>query len=463
MSAKLAVPHIVKGRLVEGAVVDHPRFTTPAIDLDELVWSRREPGPAFDVSVDEVIDLLVAVGERLDPRTNPWLQQSMEWAGDAGHLTPRLLEYSYQGLPGLFGRESLEFQLDSELGRSFIDGWSEVDDPWGGRHRIRAFPSRLAHIVAGNTPGTAAVSIVRGALTRSVNLLKLGSDDPLTASAILRTMAEIAPDHPVLRSFTAVYWRGGDRAIESAVFRPQYFDKLVAWGGEAAIRGALSYVGPGLELVAFDPKVSISLLGREGWETDVSIKESASRAAVDVGLYNQGACASSRFIYAEGSTEELEPWCRRLAEELAVDRPLTDGSGVPVPRAVREEVDALRFLAPDFQVFGDYRTGTVVLSEEPVDFHPDGKVVNVVAVDDLDRRAAVRVGRDPDDRDLPGRAGRRPPRPTRVGRDAAARDPRRCRLQGSGRTARRVLPPSPARPVAGGRHRNLTIRRFEGK
>ena len=67
-------------------------------------------------------------------------------------------------------------------------------------------------------------------LTRGENLMKLGFDDPLTVSAILRTMAEIAPDHPTLRSFSAVYWKGGDRSIENALFRPQYFDKLVAWG-----------------------------------------------------------------------------------------------------------------------------------------------------------------------------------------------------------------------------------------
>jgi hypothetical protein len=240
------------------------------------------------------------------------------------------------------------------------------------------------HVVAGNTPGTAATTIVRGALTRGVNLMKLGSDDPLTASAILRTMNEIAPEHPVVRSFTAVYWRGGDTRIESAVFRPQYFDKLVAWGGEAAIRNALSYVGPGFELVAFDPKVSVSLLGAEALASPAAMAESAEAAATDISLYNQGACASSRFVYAEGSMDQLAPWCELLAAELGVDRDLADGHGVPVPEEVSDEVDGLRFLAPDYLVFGDYDTGTVVLSNDPVDFHPDGKVVNVVAVPDLD-------------------------------------------------------------------------------
>jgi hypothetical protein len=382
-SNTVVVPHIVKGELVTGQERFYGRFSTPELDLNSLVWSRQEPGPAFDTSVEEIIDLLDEVGRRLDPETNPWLKDSLNHALREATLSPRLIEYSYHGLGGLFSRQSLEFQLESELGAYASGTWVVAPDPWGGSHQIRAFPPRLAHVVAGNTPGTAAVTIVRGALTRGVNLMKIGSDDLFTASAILRTMAEVAPGHPTLRSFTAVYWRGGDKEIESTLFRPQYFDKIVAWGGEAAIRNALSYIGPGLELVAFDPKVSISLLGREALASETTVKESAAAAATDVALYNQNACASSRFIYAEGSTEEFAPWCRALAQELAVDRPLSDGSGVPVPSEVREAIEAVRFLEPEFQVFGSFRTGTVVLSEEPVDFHPDGKVVNVVAVKSL--------------------------------------------------------------------------------
>jgi hypothetical protein len=380
---QLSVPHIVKGELVLGEEVDHGRLVTPHLDLDSLVWSRRQPGPAFDTPTGEIIDLLVEVGRRLDPDANEWLAESMRNATAGGHLTPRLMEHSYRTLPSLFSREWLEYQLESELGGGLLDGWVELTDPAGATHRIRAFPPRLVHIVAGNTPGTAAISIVRGALTKGVNLLKLGSDDPLTASAILRTMAEVAPGHPVLRSFSAVYWRGGDREIEDPLLRAQFFDKIVAWGGEAAIRNAISYVTPGLELVAFDPKVSISVVGRAALANDVSRKESAAAAATDVALYNQGACASSRFIYAEGSMEELAPWCELLASELGIDRPLSDGAGVTIPLDVHDEIEGLRYLEPEFRVFGREETGVVVLSEEPVGFHPEGKVVNVVALADV--------------------------------------------------------------------------------
>jgi Acyl-CoA reductase (LuxC) len=384
MSELLAVPHFIKGELVEGVGRTYGTFTTPDLNLNDLVWSRATPGPAFDVPIAEVVDLLHELSTRLDPAHNPYLAESLKRSIDSSPLSPRLIEYSYAGLGGLFDRQSAEYQLVTELGEDRHGTWRTAADPWGGSHRIRAFPPRLAHVVAGNTPGTAAVTILRGALSRGVNLMKLGSDDLLTASAILRTLADIAPGHPVLKSFTAVYWRGGDAEVESAIFRPQYFDKLVAWGGEGAIRNALKYAGPGLELVAFDPKVSISMLGREALASPASLAESAVAAATDVALYNQNACASSRFIYAEGTVDELAPWCALLAAELAVDRPLSDGTGVPVPGPVREAVDALRFLEPDYRVFGDFRGGAVVLSSEPVDFHPDGKVVNVVAVPSLD-------------------------------------------------------------------------------
>ena len=401
MSDQLHVPHIVKGRLVLGAAVDHGTLLTPAIDLDDLVWSRREPGPAFDVDLDEIIDLLDEVGRRLDPDTNVWLGEAMAWAEHTGHLTPRLLEHSYRTLGAMFSRRALEFQLEAELGRERIEGWTTVTDPWGRAHSVRAFPPRLVHVVAGNTPGTAATTIVRGALTRGVNLMKLGSDDPLTASAILRTMDEVAPEHPVVRSFTAVYWRGGDTRIESAVFRPQYFDKLVAWGGEAAIRNALSYVGPGFELVAFDPKVSVSLLGREALASPVAMAESATAAATDISLYNQGACASSRFVYAEGSMEDLAPWCELLAAELGVDRDLADGRGVPVPDDVRDEVRGTPLPDPRLRGLRQLRHRYGRALERPRRL-PSRRQGGQCGRSGRPRaRARVRHRRDPDHRDLP--------------------------------------------------------------
>jgi hypothetical protein len=385
----LAVPHFIKGQPLvpspEQGVNTYDGFFTPTLDLDSLVWTRAEPGPAFEVPVDEIVDLLVELGTHLDPAHNEHMAQALEASIAVNPLGPRILDAAYRSLGGIFDRASLEFQIEQEVGRARLDGWAPVVDPSGRTRHVRAFPPRLIHVLAGNTPGVTAITIARSALTKGVHLLKLPSNDLFTATAVLRTLADVAPDHPVTKSFTCVYWRGGDPTVEGVLFRAQFFDKLVAWGGDAAIRSALSYLAPGFELVSFDPKVSISIVGAEALESEEAMADSARRAAIDVALFNQSACASSRFVFVEAQPgHALDSWCARLATELGVDRPMSDGNGVPVPADVREEVDLLRALDDMYGVWGSFDKGVVIRSDEPVDFHPEGKVVNVVPVDALE-------------------------------------------------------------------------------
>jgi hypothetical protein len=390
-ATRLAVPHVIRGAVrepTESSFTDYPDFTTPELDLDELIWPRNEPGPAFDLSLAEIIDFLAAVGARMQLDHNEYLQQALEASVACSALGPRILTQAYRGLAHIFDPESLWFQVDREVGRDVLDGWKEVPDLDGRVRRIRAFPPRLVHVLAGNAPGVTGGSIARGALSKGVHLLKLPSNDLFTGTAILRTMADVDADHPVTRSFSCVYWRGGDPEVEGALFRAQYFDRLVAWGGDAAIRSAIQYMAPGFDLVSFDPKVSISMLGREALVSPDAMRESAAAAATDATLYNQEVCAASRFIYAEESTEaeedQLAHWCALLAGELAVEREWADAVVTNLPSEIKAEVDVLRTMTPLYQVFGaDDGSGLVILSDEPVDFHPSAKTVNVVRVPSL--------------------------------------------------------------------------------
>ncbi|MEU6139553.1 acyl-CoA reductase [Streptomyces sp. NPDC047081] len=385
----VAVVHIIRGEVDEGAHIDHGRtaaaFTAPALDLDRLVWPRTEPGPAFHVPTAEIVDLLVETGEALKADRDGLLAEALDRMVRVSPLPAEVLERAYAALWRSFQRPGLYAQIDHELGGAeVLDGWREVRLPGNRIAATRAFPPRLVHIIAGNAPGVAAMSVVRGALTKGVNLLKLPSNDLFTATAILRTMAAVAPGHPVVRSFSAVYWRGGDAAVESVLFRPQFFDKLVAWGGEATIRGALRYVGPGFELVSFDPKTSISLIGREAFESPRTLAEAADAGAADATFFNQQACVASRFQFVEGSLDEVDRYAALLCERLGVAREFSSAAGPRVPTALREEIDVLRSLAPEYRVWGGYDgRGLVIRSPEPVDFHPDGKIVNVVPVGDL--------------------------------------------------------------------------------
>ena len=52
------------------------RFTTPALDLNALVWPRNVPRPSFDLP-SPVVDLLVQVGDWLEERSHGLLQEAL--------------------------------------------------------------------------------------------------------------------------------------------------------------------------------------------------------------------------------------------------------------------------------------------------------------------------------------------------------------------------------------------------
>jgi len=386
----VAVRHVVKGVILEGAELEygpaHARFTTPALDLDALVWPRAEAPPAADVPVDEIIDVLVATGERLTRDPDGIVAEAMERSLATSPHPRDLVERSFANLGAMFNRPSMEFMLEQELGgKDVVDGWREVARPSGKPARVRAFPPRLVHVIAGNSPGVAANTVIRGALVKGVHLLKLPSNELFSAPAILAVMAAAAPSHPLTRCFSAAYWRGGDERVEGMLFRPQFFDKLVAWGGESTIRSAVKYVGPGFELVSFDPKTSISMIGREAFASEALLAEVADRAADDATLMNQHACTSSRFQFIEGGEAEVDRYCELLQSRLGVERRAASAEPQPLAASLREEIGGLRDLPDFYRVWGGYEgRGLVVRSDEPVDFYPEGKVVNVVRVANLD-------------------------------------------------------------------------------
>ena len=69
---RILVPHVIKGETILKAEVEHKSrasgdiVMTPTIDLDSLIWSRQEPGPAFNTPIGEIVDFLVEVGKALD-------------------------------------------------------------------------------------------------------------------------------------------------------------------------------------------------------------------------------------------------------------------------------------------------------------------------------------------------------------------------------------------------------------
>ncbi|WP_449472915.1 acyl-CoA reductase [Sphingobium chungangianum] len=387
---RLLVPHVIKGEVQLDAAVEHRSraggnpVMTPSIDLDSLIWPRNQPGPAFDTPIAEIVDFLSEVGKALDFDRNIYLQEAAAYNLRCNNLGARILENCYRDIAWFFTREAIEAEAEQSLGSlDVLDGWARRNIQ-GQAFDIRAFPPRMVHVLAGNAPVVPPITIVRGAISKGVHLLKMPSNDMFTATALLRTMADVGPNHAVTRSFSAAYWRGGDASIENHILRSQYFDKLAVWGGEAAVRHAMKYAAPGFEIISFDPKVSISLIGQEAFETE-SLSAIAERSAADIIAFNQDACSCARFQFVEGSSDDIDSYCQALVEAMSKDGRYGAGPDGPrPPEILMDELDMLSNLEPIYRLFGrpDGR-GMVIRSSEPVSFNPGGKLVNVVAVDRL--------------------------------------------------------------------------------
>ncbi|MHB8691536.1 MAG: acyl-CoA reductase [Solirubrobacteraceae bacterium] len=399
LDTECLVPAVIRGEVVQSGLVTfeargkNGSFAAPEPTrlLEHL--PLRDPTLLGDVAalgVDEIVDYLVALGDRLLIEHNPHLQAARELSYDAAPTTQPVVDAQYRMLPGLFRREALEEMLTVGIDRAYLDGWVPTKLGDGRTLAVRAFGSRAVHISAGNGTLGSALGLIRNALTRGDAILKSPSNDPLTGAAIAQTMCELDPDHPVTRHVSVAYWRGGDDAVERALYHPQNIEKIVAWGGYASIKHITKYLQPGLELVTFDPKRSASIIDLAGLD-DASLGDVAARLATDIGQLNQAACTNARVVYVLNAGEDLLDALaeRTLAAMLELPSEISTAPKGGIAPELLANLDAAR-LVDDFYhvVGGEHGEGAVIVSRmpAPIDFAEllADRVANLVPVDSLD-------------------------------------------------------------------------------
>lgn len=391
------LPAVVRGELVRdrpvhyqgrgetGFTVADPAAVVPRLARRDRTLSRELNA----LALDEVLDWLAELGTRLHPDHNPHLAEALAHSPGLADVPPELVRSNYRLLPGLFTREATE-EVVHAVGREYLTGWTQRRTSDGRVGAVRAFGTRALHVIAGNSPLIAAMTVVRTAITRGEAIVKTPSNDPLTMLALVRTMLDMAPRHPLSRAISVAYWKGGDENLQRQLYHPSVVDKIIAWGGTDSVRHALPYLGPGLELVTFDPKHSTTVLGAQAC-TDDALPEVARRLALDVGAFNQVGCVNSRVVYVACGTDDAGiARAVELARALYAELQLLPGTVSTPAGQVDPELRArLRALvAAGFHtvVGGTGGEGAVIVShvDEPVDFAAalSGRVANIVPVDD---------------------------------------------------------------------------------
>jgi hypothetical protein len=398
------VPLIIRGEVIQTELITfsgrHGGVTFSTPDVRRFAHRLPLSNPSdlrdyYDISLDEILDFLEALGQRLEFRKNPYMQECLELSIGASGLTEPILRNMFEkGLQRMFRRAVMEEVVDRNIGREYLEGWVQVPLQSGALGEVRAFGARGIHIVPGNAPLAVGITVIRCAVTRSDAIIKSPSNDPMTHAAVIRTMIDLDPNHPVTRHLSVGYWKGGDEEIEQVLYHPKNVEKIVAWGGMSSIKHIARYIQPGIDLITLEPKFSSSIIGRDAFADEATMRDAAALLALDVGGSNQEGCANSRVVYADTGTDDAGLEIANRFGQYVYDAMM----GLPERISTRpkdfdlnlaSELDALRLDDLYYRVIGgEDREGAMVVSQisEPVDFARDlsGRVANIVPIDGVE-------------------------------------------------------------------------------
>jgi len=399
---------IIRGKIINDNLIrvggrgGDLEFSVP--DIRHYIHELPMGNPArlvdlYALSFDEILDYLEELGNRLDVDANPIWARACQLSHLVAPTTPSIVNASYRRARALFSRAAILENVERNIGVKYLEGWVEEKMLTGATVGIRCFGSRCLHIVAGNHPTVSAASIIRNAVLRSDAILKTPSNDPFTAAAIAETMCEMAPEHPITRHLAVAYWKGGDLEVEEQIYQPHHVEKIVAWGGLAAMKHVTRYIQPGLELISLDPKRSASIVGREAFSSPDSLREAAVRIASDVGAMNQTACSNARVIYVMSGTDaegirRLEALGQQVYDEMLALPEALSTKPKCFDRDLKAHLDAIRLQDDWYLVLGgEDGEGAVVVSRLPeaVEFANQlaDRTANLVPVDTLEEVMAA--------------------------------------------------------------------------
>jgi hypothetical protein len=187
-----------------------------------------------------------------------------------------------------------------------------VPTPAGGWARAVG-ADLLALVWAGNVPGLPLWSLVSGLLTRAAIIGKLPSAEPLLAGVFASLLAQIEPR--LADAMAAVWWPGGEEAIESALFAQA--DTVLAYGSNDTLAKIGRCVPASVRYLTHGHKLSLGVVSRTALD-DRSARSLAHQAALDVMRWDQHGCYSPQqfFVEAGGKVSPRE-WAEWLGYELS--------------------------------------------------------------------------------------------------------------------------------------------------
>jgi long-chain-fatty-acyl-CoA reductase len=381
MTAVHDIPVLVGGRQrepgidpIEIAYADGPtvRLYRPTID-DARAMLSTDPSPLRDLPFDDITIFFTHVRDRwLDP-DNHWRRLALELGprvtGYADHVVRSDVDY----LGHTLARQKQYDFVETDLGDPYLL------DEWRPDRAVyhRCWPKGIvAHVMVGNVPLASLFALYRSLVTKNITIAKVPSRDVVAALAFANCIYETAPDHPVARALSCLYWPAGSD-VEHAIIEGA--DVLSVWGRGETVEALKAKVPQGREIIEFGPKRSMGVVLPEAG----SSRELGARLAFDAVMYDQEACFSLQEVFVAERAEEL---AQAIAHALACYESTIPRRALSIDQQAHIQRARLEAQADGWQVFApDDTSWTVVLTDAPTTLqeHPLARFVYVHPFDDL--------------------------------------------------------------------------------
>lgn len=285
-----------------GAIIKIPKLS--AEHIERIKMSDNEELKNLDI--DEITVFLQKVAQKWMDPDYELRKKAIEYGAAVTGYHPCFIERDYMIISNfMIDRGEMYDQIEAELGNYRI-----LDD-WVQRHEcmVHAEPrGKVLHVMVGNVPIASVFTVIRGIMSKNVNIAKLPSRDLVTCLFFALSFLDVDPDHPITKATNIVYWAGGDEKVEDKMFGMS--DVVCVWGGKDAVTKIKPKVPYGAEYIEFGPKRSLSIIDLS---IEQDIDKTACRMACEMSMYNQEACFCPLELYVKGGIKQefldsLQKW-----------------------------------------------------------------------------------------------------------------------------------------------------------
>jgi len=316
--------------------------------MQEIVAQGKALIPRIrSVPVGYILDVLHEVGRRLRDVDHPLRRMAHDQLGGMIGFSAEMVEEGLQTLAEILDREHLRVQLECDLGApvDVLDTFIWVDRFEGYVKAVSR--GLLGHVSAGNVFVGAADSLVRGLVTKNVNLMKMASIDPLFPVLFARLIQDCDPNGDVAAAIAMVPFPGGAKELEAELKR--HCDTLMVYGGKETVLAYREGLSLHTKLLEYGPKYSCMML--EASEVHhQGLEFVAETVARDFSLWNQSACSSPHVVFIDDDNT-AQAFARALA--VALERWSLRLPHGEIPYQERVEITRTRELARVEQALGN--------------------------------------------------------------------------------------------------------------